>query len=57
MEVVDMCMLSKSYDGSFQKNHDSMSVSDLFVRIGSTNKLSNFDFVQQLGQNKIFFDF
>jgi len=46
MEVVDMCMLSNSHQGSFQKKHDNMSVSDLFVRLGPTNKLSNFDFVQ-----------
>ncbi len=46
MEVVDMCMLSNSYQGSFQKNHDNMFVSNLFVWLDPTNRLSNFDFVQ-----------
>ena len=46
MEVVNIYMLSNSHEESFQKNHDNMSVSDLFFRLGPTNKLSNFDFVQ-----------
>jgi hypothetical protein len=57
MKVVRMCMLSNSCQGSFQKNHDNMSVSDLFVWLGLTNKLSNFDFVQKHGQNQFFFYF
>ncbi len=27
-KVVDICMLSNSYQGSFQKKHDNMSVSN-----------------------------
>jgi hypothetical protein len=42
MGVVDMCMLSNSHQGSFQISHDNMSVSNLFVRLDPTNKLSNF---------------
>ena len=45
MEVVDICMLSNSHQESFQ-NKSNMAVSDLFVWLGPTNKLSNFDFVQ-----------
>jgi hypothetical protein len=45
MEVVDMCMLSNSHHGIFQKYDDNMSVSNYFVRLGPTNILSNFDFV------------
>ncbi len=57
MEVVDICMLSISHQGSFQKNHDNMSLSDLFFWLGLTNKLSNFVFVQKFGQKKIFLTF
>jgi hypothetical protein len=46
MEVVDMCMLSNNNQENFKKNYDNMCVTNLFVWLGLTNKLSNFDFVQ-----------
>ncbi len=48
MEVVDMCMLSNIIviKKVFKKNHKNMSLPNLFVWLGLTNKLSIFDFVQ-----------
>ncbi len=45
MEVVDICMLSISHQES-KKKHDNMFVSDFYFRLGPTNKLSNFHFIQ-----------